>query len=269
MRLRDTPPALCGAGKPFRERAACPAHPLLSAGRSPAAPQRRTSAGGAAAHRLQDPAGAEGVLQLRSLPAAGALSGGHRGQRPVREPPRQGRRCRTRRTTCSAPPTGQTSSTELLQYADHIVFNSPRQLARVRPGSKGGGQERGPAHQPGVLHAGRPRDLRPLRPRQPPGHHPCPVGRRRAGRPGPARSAGRPALPHPVRAGCRRAGPDAGRRGRTVRRPAAPDAVAELWRRTPHHPPRLRPAHAGALHHRDADRSTAYRSIWSPARPGR
>ena len=87
---------------------------------------------------------------------------------------------------------------ELLHYADHIVFNSPRQLATIRPGSQSGGQERRSAHQPGMLDPGRPCDLRPLRPRQPPGHHPCPVGRRCASRPGPAGSAGRPALPHPV-----------------------------------------------------------------------
>ena len=32
----------------------------------------------------------EGLFQLRPLPGAGPLSGGHRGQRPVREPPGQG-----------------------------------------------------------------------------------------------------------------------------------------------------------------------------------
>ncbi len=85
------PPALCGAGKPVRGAAAPPAHPLLSAGRSPAAPQRRDPAGGAAAHRLPHSAGAEGFFQLQCLPGAGTLSGRYRGQRPVREPLGQGR----------------------------------------------------------------------------------------------------------------------------------------------------------------------------------
>ena len=57
-------PALRGAGKPLGGRTRFPAHPLLSAGRSPAAPQRRNSVGGPAADGLQDPAGAESFLQL-------------------------------------------------------------------------------------------------------------------------------------------------------------------------------------------------------------
>lgn len=48
---------------------------------------------------------------------------------------------------------------ELLQYADHIVFNSPAQLAKFGPRGQSSGEERGPAYQPGVLDAGRPRDL--------------------------------------------------------------------------------------------------------------
>ena len=53
-----------GACKPFLGSACLSAHPLLPAGRRAAAPQRRTSAGGAAAHRLQNSAGAEGFFQL-------------------------------------------------------------------------------------------------------------------------------------------------------------------------------------------------------------
>lgn len=48
---------------------------------------------------------------------------------------------------------------ELLQYADHIVFNSPGTAGKVRPRGQSSGEERGPAYQPGVLDAGRPRDL--------------------------------------------------------------------------------------------------------------
>ena len=43
---------------------------------------------------------------------------------------------------------------ELLQYADHIVFNSPPAAGAVRPRRQDGGQERGASHQPGVLHPG-------------------------------------------------------------------------------------------------------------------
>ena len=44
-----------------------------------------------------------------------------------------------------------------------VQFAQP--AGKVWPGSKGGGQERGPAAEPGVLHAGRPCNLRPLAPR--------------------------------------------------------------------------------------------------------
>ena len=43
---------------------------------------------------------------------------------------------------------------ELLQYADHIVFNLAPPAGKVRPGRKGGGQERWPAGKPRVLHPG-------------------------------------------------------------------------------------------------------------------
>ena len=45
---------------------------------------------------------------------------------------------------------------QLLQYADHIVFNSPGQLTTVWPGGQGCRQKRGPAGKPGVLHPGGP-----------------------------------------------------------------------------------------------------------------
>ena len=80
---------------------------------------------------------------------------------------------------------------ELLRYADHIVFNSPAQLAKFGPG-----QKCGTAHQSRVLDPGRPRDLRPLRPRQPFGHDPRPVGRGSGRKFCPARAVGRPALSH-------------------------------------------------------------------------
>ena len=44
---------------------------------------------------------------------------------------------------------------ELLQVADHIVFTA----GKVRAAGKSGRQERGPAHQPGMFHAGGPRTL--------------------------------------------------------------------------------------------------------------
>ena len=48
---------------------------------------------------------------------------------------------------------------ELLRYADHIVFNSPAQLAKIRPRGQSGGEKRRAAHQPGMFDAGRPRHL--------------------------------------------------------------------------------------------------------------
>ena len=87
---------------------------------------------------------------------------------------------------------------ELLQYADHIVFNSPGQLAQFGPAAKAAGKSVGLRVKPPVLHPGGPRHLRPLRPRQPPGHHPGPVGRRCGGPPGAAGAAGWPPLPHPL-----------------------------------------------------------------------
>ena len=45
---------------------------------------------------------------------------------------------------------------ELLDYADHIVFNSPGPAGKVRPCGQGSRQERRSAHQPGAFHAGRP-----------------------------------------------------------------------------------------------------------------
>ena len=50
---------------------------------------------------------------------------------------------------------------ELLRYADHIVFNSPAQLAKIWPRGQGGGQKCGTAHQSRVLDPGRPRDYDP------------------------------------------------------------------------------------------------------------
>lgn len=85
---------------------------------------------------------------------------------------------------------------ELLRYADHIVFNSPAQLAKFGPAAKAAGKSVGPAHQPRVLDPGRPRDLRPLRPRQPPGYDPRPVGCRGGGEPSAAAAVGWSAFPH-------------------------------------------------------------------------
>ena len=96
---------------------------------------------------------------------------------------------------------------ELVQYADHIVFNSPAQLAKFGPAAKAAGKSVGLRINPECS----------LRPRQPPWHHPRPVERRSSGEPRAAQFAGWPALPHPVRAGLRCAGHDAGRCGPKIR----------------------------------------------------
>lgn len=58
---------------------------------------------------------------------------------------------------------------ELLKYADHIVFNSVHQPETVRKDGEGIRKKRRSADQSGVLYPGRSRDLRSLRPGQPPG----------------------------------------------------------------------------------------------------
>lgn len=151
-------PALRRAGKPLRSGPRFSAHPLLPAGRGPAAPQRRNFTGRPAADGLQDAAGPEGLLQLRPLPPPRALSGGHGGQRPLREPSGQGG---------AAPegeprllrrlPGGRVRRAAPLRRPRRLQL--PRPAGKVRPGGKGCGQERGPAHQPRVLDAGGPRHL--------------------------------------------------------------------------------------------------------------
>ena len=126
---------------------------------------------------------------------------------------------------------------ELLQYADHIVFNSPGQLAQFGPAAKRRAK-RGPAGKPQCST----QEAMPsmtLRPGQPPGHHPGPVGRPLWRPPGAAEAAGWPPLPHSLRAGRRRPGRDPESGGGNVRGPAAQDEVGELWRRPPRYPARL------------------------------
>ena len=143
--LHRHPSALC---RPARQRAGCPAGcpalPLLPAGRGPAPPQRRNSAGRPAADGLQDSAGTESVLQCSAAtpfwppiwraPTASGL---------YESPAWAKRSFRTKKTMCSAPPTGPNEFDELLQYADHIVFNSPRQLAKFGPAAKAAGKSVG------------------------------------------------------------------------------------------------------------------------------
>ncbi len=57
---------------------------------------------------------------------------------------------------------------ELLQYADHIIFNSGNQIWAA---GQSGRQKLRPACEPGIFHS-RPRYLRPLRSRLPPGRTP-------------------------------------------------------------------------------------------------
>ena len=129
---------------------------------------------------------------------------------------------------------------ELLQYADHIVFNSPSQLAKFGPAAKAAGKSVGLRLNPECSTQE--------------GHaiyDPCAPGSRlgttraqwdAAVQADPAlpELLDRTALPHPVRAGCRCTGPDAGGGGSKVRGSSAPDEVAQLWRRAPYHPPRYR-----------------------------
>ena len=106
---------------------------LLSAGRSPAAPQRRNSAGCAAAHWLPHPAGAEGFFQLQCLPCAGTYLAVP-GQRPVRAARQEELPEKENHVFCAAYRADEFE--ELLQYADHIVFNSPSQLAKFGPAAR-------------------------------------------------------------------------------------------------------------------------------------
>ena len=203
------PPALCGPCKPFLGSACLSAHPLLPAGR------RQLRRNGELLLGVQQRTGCKILLAQKAFSnfnvypvlapylAGTEASGLYESRLGKEELPEK-----ENHVFCAAYRADEFA--ELLQYADHIVFNSPRPAGKVRPGSKGGGQERGPAAEPGVLHSGRPCKFTTLRPGQPPWHHPRPVGCRRAGRPGPARITGRTALPHPVRTGCRCTGPDAG-----------------------------------------------------------
>ena len=137
---------------------------------------------------------------------------------------------------------------ELLQYADHIVFNSPSQLAKFGPAAKAAGKSIGLRINPECSTQE--------------GHEiydPCAPGSRL----GTTRAqwdaavAAHPALPalldglhfHTL---CEQ---DADALAVTlaavekkVCRPAAQNAVAQFRRGTPYHPPGYRPCHAGKLH---------------------
>ena len=156
--------------------------PLLPAGRSPAAPQRRDPAGGCSSAPAAKFCWRRRLFPTLRLPGAGSLSGGHRGQRPVREPPGQGRSCRKKRTMCSAPPTGQTSS--------RSCCNTPTTSCSTRPASWQSSarqqRRRAKASACASTRSAPRRRVMPFTtpaPRQPSGHHPCPVGRRRGSHP--------------------------------------------------------------------------------------
>ena len=66
---------------------------------------------------------------------------------------------------------------ELLRYADHIVFNSPAQLAKVGPAAKAAGKSVGLRINPECSTQDGHAIYDPCAPRQPFGHDPRPVGR--------------------------------------------------------------------------------------------
>ena len=86
------------------------------------------------------------------------------------------RKCPAKKCTFSARPTAQMKWTSCCGTLTISSSTRPRSC-KIWPRGQGGGQKCGTAHQSRVLDPGRPRDLRPLRPRQPFGHDPRPVGR--------------------------------------------------------------------------------------------
>ena len=123
---------------------------------------------------------------------------------------------------------------ELLPLVDHLVFNSLAQWERFGPkvpGQRPRDQLR-PAHQSRTFRRRR-GHLQSLLPGLPLGHPAAPAARKAAGR------HLRPAFPHPVRTGLRRAGTHPGRRGGPFRQTAGPVQVDQFRRRPSHHPRRL------------------------------
>lgn len=85
---------------------------------------------------------------------------------------------------------------ELLRYADHIVFNSPAQLAKFGPAAKAAGKSVGLRINPECSTQDGHAIYDPCAPGQPLGHDPRPVGRGSGRKFCPARAVGRPALSH-------------------------------------------------------------------------
>ena len=79
----------------------------------------------------------------RLLPPAGASTWPVPKPAACLKPAWARKRCPARKSMCSARPTGRTKFDELLQYADHIVFNSPAQLAKFGPAAKAAGKSVG------------------------------------------------------------------------------------------------------------------------------
>ena len=104
------------------------------------------------------------------------------------------------RPTCSPPPTGRRSSRRCWATPTTLCSTPPASCSKYALRAKAAGKQVGLRVNPGVLHPGGPRHLRPLRPRLPAGHHPGQFRREHAA------PAGRPALPHAVRAELRRLG---------------------------------------------------------------
>ena len=122
--------------------ASCP--PLLSAGQKPSC--RAKSCWGPAADQAAGSCWRRKLSQLRPLPASRPCLAGT-GPAALREPSGQEEAARGRHVFCAAYRVDQFN--ELLDYADHIVFQLSAQLAKFKPCGQGGGQERRSAHQPG------------------------------------------------------------------------------------------------------------------------
>ena len=133
-------------------------------------------------------------------------------QRPVREPPWQ-RRAAGKREPCvlRGLPGRRVRGAAAVRRPHRVQF--AHQLAKFGPAAKAAGKSVGLRLNPECSTQEGHAIYDPCAPAAALAH-PRPVGCRRAGRPGPARITGRTALPHPVRAGCRCTGPDAGGGGK-------------------------------------------------------
>ena len=140
---------------------------------------------------MPDPAGSEGLLHVPGLPPHRKLSGRDHGQRPLRGQAGGGVHGEGEPHLLPRLPGGGDGRNPLpLRTRSPQLPPADTEIQEEDPG---GGEEPGTSCQPGVLHPGGPRHLRPLRSRLPAGHHPGKFRRELAA------LAGRPALPHALR----------------------------------------------------------------------